>query len=202
METLLCLLPLTVLATLLRRARRPARPSVAVISLPSPPARHAVWRAPGPRLRLVGRATLGALLALALLVLALLPWPTAWSTAAALATSVSTAQALARDNIDLVTIVAVITAIAEPAIIAVATRCLHLLQRLVQALVTLPRCTVLLARLAWLSVRITTLRLRNWRQARHCMVATTSAVALLSINPSAFAQRSRRSRRRPRVWHP
>jgi len=112
-------------------------------------------RAVGPLQQLLGRARTGMALAGLLLGFAFLPWPTAWALSATLAPALSTPQAWIVRNMDIVTIAAVIVALAEPLIV-----------RLFKRLCRIPRVLWLLVRLARVQVQIGYWRIRNWHARR------------------------------------
>ena len=112
-------------------------------------------RAVGPLQQLLGRARKGMALAGLLLGFAFLPWPTAWALSATLAPALSTLQAWIVRNMDIVTIAAVIVALAEPLIV-----------RLFKGLCQIPRVLWLLTCLARVQIQIGYWRIRNWYARR------------------------------------
>jgi hypothetical protein len=156
------------LSALLRALRRPRGqpPATDQTTQKEPLAtRVAEPRPLSPRLRLLLRAGNGLLLAVLMLVAALLPWPTTWATSAMLVPYVHGWQLWTLNNVDLITIGAVLCAVIEPLL----AHALRLLCRLLWPLCLSPRLLVLLIQLAWVSVYASYWRFRNWRV--HSIVA-------------------------------
>jgi hypothetical protein len=156
---LIALQALTILTTaafiraLGRRRRTP--PLVAPTTPQTTTSTTPTHRAVGPLQQLLGRARKGMALAGLLLGFAFLPWPTAWALSATLAPDLSTLQAWIVRNMDIVTIAAVIAALAEPLIV-----------RVFKWLRQIPRMVWLLVRLARVQVQIGYWRIRNWHARR------------------------------------
>jgi hypothetical protein len=106
-----------------------------------------------PRYTLLLRAARGLLLAGLLVFLAVIPWPTAWATSAALAPTVQSWRLAIVHHIDVITVSLVCFATIEPP-----------LRRLFSAITHIPRLLGLLAQLVWVQLRIGYWRYRNWRR--------------------------------------
>jgi hypothetical protein len=151
---LLTILGLTYLFRRLRRRDRDIQSTVTPNSIPVPLPRITV------PFRLVARhhttlfwrAARGLLLAGLLVLLALLPWPTAWATSAKLAPTILPCRLWIIANLDVVISGLVVFALIEP-----------MLARILGPIRHSPRLLVLLAQLAWVCVRITYWRCRNWQ---------------------------------------
>jgi hypothetical protein len=108
----------------------------------------------GPRLALVLRAGHGLLLAALRLLFALLPWPTAWATSAALAPTIDIWRRAVLAKIDVITAALVGLALIEPLVLPI-----------IRALTYVPRLLFLLTQLAWVQLRVLHWRFCNWRCA-------------------------------------
>jgi hypothetical protein len=139
----------------LRRGRAQENPGMSSNHRPS--ATSPVPPTLQPCRALLLRATRGLLLAGTLLLLALLPWPDAWATSAALAPSVLPWRLWVVANVDVLTVSLVLFALIE-----------SLLARLLRAIRQAPRLLQLLVRLMWVLLRIHYWRYRNWRR---CAIA-------------------------------
>ena len=106
-----------------------------------------------PRYALILRAACGLLLAGLLVFLAVIPWPTAWATSAALAPAVQPWRLAIVHHIDVITVSLVCFATIEP-----------LMLRLFSAITHTPHLCGLLAQLVWVQLRISYWRYRNWRR--------------------------------------
>ena len=100
------------------------------------------------------RAARGLLLAALLLLLALLPWPTAWATSAALAPIIQPWRLVIVQQLDVLIVSVVGLALSEP-----------LLLRLLRTLRTTPQLCWLLVQLAWITGQIAYWRYRNRRRS-------------------------------------
>jgi hypothetical protein len=152
---LLAILGLSYLVRRLRRREPDTQSAVTPNNVPAPipritaPARPAACH----RTTLLRQASRGLLLAGLLSLLVVIPWPTAWPTSAALAPTILPCRLWIIANLDLLTSGLVVFALIEP-----------MLAHMLGALRRSPRLLALLARLAWVRVRITYWRYRNWQR--------------------------------------
>jgi len=153
---LLAILGLSYLVRRLRRREPDTQSAVTPNSVPAPIPRITAPARPAARHRitLFWSAARGLLLAGLLVLLVLIPWPTAWATSAALAPTILPCRLWVIANLDVLTSGLVVFALIEP-----------MLTRVLGALRRSPRLLVLLARLAWVRVRITYWRCRNWQRS-------------------------------------
>jgi len=128
----------------------PASAPFAFSNLPASPA------TPAAHLRdtLLLRAARGLMLAALLLLLTLLPWPTAWATSAALAPIVQPWRLAIVQQLDVLIVSLIGIALIEP-----------LLLRLLRTLRATPLLCWLLARLIWVAIQLAYWRYRTWRAA-------------------------------------
>ena len=153
---LLTILGLTYLFRRLRRRDRDTQSAVTPHSVPVslPRITAPVRLAARHHTTLFWRAARGLLLAGLLVLLALLPWPTAWATSAAVTPAILPCRLWIITNLDVLTSGLVVFALIEP-----------MLARIREPLRGSPRLLVLLAQLAWVRVRITYWRCRNWQRS-------------------------------------
>jgi hypothetical protein len=151
---LLALLGLSYVVRRLRRRERNHIPTLAPnADLAAVPTRlTAAPPAERQQSALLWRGTRGLLLVTLLVLLALLPWPTAWETSAAFAPAVHPWRLWAIANIDVLTLSLVVYAMVEP-----------LLWRLLRASRRIPRLLGLIAQLVVVRLVVGYWRYRNWR---------------------------------------
>lgn len=152
MDTLICALPLIALTLAAKFTRAAIAPPRAPRPDAPTPERRLRWN-PGPLARLALRAALGALLALLLLALALLPWPDAWPLMAALAPHARTASHALVANVDALTIGCVALGALEGLLV-------RLVREVVRTPLALARALLLLVRLGALQLQLIRLRRR------------------------------------------
>ena len=152
---LLAALGLSYLFRRLRRRARDPQGATPPQSVPDPVSSSAV--PPKQEMRahtaLLGHAARGLLLAAMLILLALIPWPTAWAMSAVIAPAVQPWRRWVVDNVDVLTIGLVIFALIEP-----------LLSRLLGAIRHFPHLIGLFAQLVWVVGRVAYWRYRNWQR--------------------------------------
>jgi hypothetical protein len=139
-----------------RRREREHTPVGAPNAIPALAFTAATPMAPAarPRAALLLRAARGLLLAGLLMLLAVIPWPTAWATSAALAPIVQPWRLTIIQHGDVIIVSLVSIATIEPRLL-----------RLLSALRFTPQLCGLLTRLVWVACRIAYWRYRNWRHA-------------------------------------
>jgi hypothetical protein len=150
---LLAILGLSYVFRRLRRRERDHTPAVAPPAILAPTATTPPSPAARPRNALLWRAARGLLLTGLLVLVALMPWPTAWATSAALAPTIQPWRLWVIANLDVLTVSLVVLAMIEP-----------LLSRLLGAIWHIPHLIGLLARLVWVRVRVSYWRYRNWQR--------------------------------------